>query len=378
MTKKVLVSVLLVGSLSFAACSTAAEEGISNSGSAEAAGTGTEAAEENSTSVSTGEIESLDKLDLSEFSEPPALTDFIPEDADTSGTKEDGSKWKIAWLNPDMSDESMAYMTKAMTEKGEEYGIDLVSYDAQGDPQKQTDQINSSISQDVDAIVINPIDPPSAVPAMKKAREAGIVVINGQNITNDPDSYDCYIGPEDTQSGQIAASMIMDKYPDGAKIVMVDGLAGSTCQINRTKGFRGVLESHPEYEILDEQAATNWSGADAMNIMDPFLSKYPDIDACFCQWDMGTLSCIQSAESVGRADEITFVSSDGQQAALDQIAEGGCFYGTAMHDFNLSSELQIMIALAFLNGDGDKIQKENYVDYVAITKDNASNFEAGW
>ena len=323
------------------------------------------------------EFKDIEPLNIADFKEAPVISDYIPEDCNLSGTKEDGTKWKIAWCSPDDSDESMAYMTKLTKAAAEEYGFELICFDAQSDVQKQTDHISNAISQGCDAVIVNPIDAAALNIPMKKARDAGLVVINAQNLVGDAEAYDHYIGPNDITSGQMAASMLMEALPEGGKIVMIDGMMGTTCQINRTAGFRGVMQSHPEYEILEEQTA-NWSTAEAMNVMESYLSKYSEIDAVFSQFDLATLAAIQSTENVGRADKIKFFSVDGTQGALDAIAEGGCFYGTAFQDFSANTTIQICAALAHLNGDGAKLEKDIVTPYVCIEADNASNFTAGW
>ena len=69
---------------------------------------------------------------------------------------------------------------------------------------------------------------------MKKAKDAGMVVLNVQNTVTDEESYDYYVGPDDTAAARQAASLLMNALPDGGKIVMVEGtrvrLARSTGQ----------------------------------------------------------------------------------------------------------------------------------------------------
>ena len=205
-----------------------------------------------------------------------------------------------------------------------------------------------------------------------------MVVLNVQNTVTDEESYDYYIGPDDTAAAQQAASLLMNALPDGGKIVMVEGNPGETCQINRTKGFKAVISQYPEYEILEEQGCLNWSTAECMSVMESYLSKYPEIDGVFCQWDIGCGTCIQAAEGTGRADDIAFVSVDGTQAGLDAVAEGGCWKGLSMQDFDTNSRIQVLAALAALNGDGDKVEKMLYTPNICITEENAKNFTAGW
>lgn len=371
--RKRIISMLVLGAMCIgftAGCAPAADNG-----GAAAEGSGASAG--STTSTASGEYESLDAVNVEEFATKAAVEDFISADVNISATKEDGTPWKIGWLNPDASDESMAYMDQVMKKLGGEMGFEMVSFDAQSDPQKQTDQLNNAVNQGCDAIIINPLDNTSAVSAMKAAKDKGIVVINCQNVVNDDSAFDCYVGPDDTQAGQIAASLLIDAMPDGGKVCVIEGMMGSTAQINRDAGFMGVMQNHPEFEILDMQSA-NWSTAEAMNIMESDLAKFEQIDAVFSHFDLATLAAIQSAENAGRDKDITFVSVDGTQGAIDKIGQGSCFLGTAMQDFNFMSVVQIDAALAFLNGDGEKIEKIIMPNYLCVTADNSDGLVAGW
>ena len=341
----------------------------------DAAADNTEATAGTETTTNT---ETLEVLNTADFKEVETLEELIPSDVNLSGTKEDGTPWKIAWSSMNNAQESMAYMTGIMEDLAAEYGFELITFDGQNDPQKQTSDVNSAIAQGCDALIIAPIDASSQNTVMKRAKDAGILVINVQNVVDDPECYDMYVGPDDVQAGQLAASYLIETMPDGGKVVMIEGNPGETCQINRAKGFNGVMANHPEFEILESQAAQAWSTAEAMNIMDSFMSKYPEIDAVYCHWDIGVAAAMQAAEAAGRVDEMVFLGVDGVQAAQDAIKTGGPFKSTALQDFELSSTAQTMATLACLNGDGDKLDKDMYVDFVCITEENASDFNVGW
>lgn len=374
--RRLIAMMMVLAMFALSGCAPAASD-AAKSNTAETSQTPSESQAADAAAAPAGEYESLDTVDIAAFKNAPVISDYVPEDCNLSGTKADGTKWKIAWCSPDDADESMAYMTQLHKQIAEEYGFELICFDAQSDVQKQTDHINNAVTQGCDAVIVNPIDASALSIPMKKAKDAGLLVINSQNLVNDPEAYDHYVGPDDLAAGQMAASMLMEALPDGGKIVMIDGMMGSTAQINRTAGFRGVMQNYPEYEILEEQTA-NWSTTDAMNVMEAYLAKYPEIDAVFSHFDLATLAAIQSTENVSRADKIKFFSVDGTQGALDAIAEGSCFYGTCMQDFYTNSEIQIFVALAHLNGDGEKLAKDIFPPYICIEADNAANFTAGW
>ena len=104
---------------------------------------------------------SLEAVDVSQFTEIGEVEDYL-KDVNLKATKEDGTPYKLAWLNNDETDEQMAYMTQYMKKYAEEIGIELICFDGQSDPQKQIDQVNQSIIQKCDGIIICPID--SSVP----------------------------------------------------------------------------------------------------------------------------------------------------------------------------------------------------------------------
>lgn len=364
LTALAITSAMCLGAI--VGCSPAADQAAVGTGSGEAASSGSD-------------YESLEVVNVADYREIPAVEDYIPTDCNISGTKEDGTAWKLAWLNPDSSDESMAYMNKCMKQVCEEAGCELISYDAQSDSQKQVDHINNAINQGVDAIIINPVDNTSTISALKKAKEQGILVVAAQNILDDEDAQDYYVGPDDTLAGRLAASMLIEALPDGGKVCCVEGMPGSTAQINRTKGFMGVMQNYDQFEVIDRQGCNNWSTAEAMNIMESDLSKETDIAAVYGHFDLATLTCIQAAQNVGRDGDIIFVSVDGTDSALAKIAEdGSCFYGTAFQDFMQMSVIQTDVALAALNGDGDELDKIIMPNYVAVTSENASELTAGW
>lgn len=362
----------IVGLLGMTGCAPAASDAIDPQGGADA---GTNAGTDAGTTPDA--YPALDELDLSQYKESADLMSFFTGTPNLSAKKADGTPYKIAYSHYDEADESVAFTCRMSKEIAAQYGFDLIIFDAQQDPQKQRDHIAQAITQQCDAIVVNPLDATSVSGAMKKAREAGLVVINAAMVVSDQEAYDVYTGPDDTVAGQMAASALIELLPEGGKVGIIQGFPGSSPQINRDAGFLGVMQNYPAYEIFDSQTA-NWSTSDAMNVMESYMAKHPEIDAIFSHFDLATLAAIQAAQGAGRADDIIFVSVDGTQGALDAIAAGGSFKMTSMQDFKTMAELQFAAALALLNGDGDKIEKDTYMDTICIMQDNASNFDAGW
>jgi len=310
-----------------------------------------------------------------EETESPAGTTETADADGSEGKESNAGDYKIAWCSPDNADESMEFMTKCFREYAEEVGVELISFDGQSDVQKQTDQIANAISQGCDAVMLNPVDNTAMIPAMQKARDAGLVCLTVDTNLADSgkDAYDAFIGPDDLDAGKKAAEIMKELLPDGGKIVEVMGMAGSDPQIKRHDGFAEGIEGS-NLEVVESQASP-WSTAECMTITEDFLSKYSGIDGIYCHWDNGAVGVVEALKAAGRLDEVVIVSVDGCQKGLDMVLAGDT-QATVGRSFKDSSHLYLDGAIALL--DGKEMDQINYTEYTIFTKENAADFHPGW
>lgn len=73
---------------------------------------------------------------------------------------------------------------------------------------KQVTQIDNFIAAGVDLILLNPGDPKAIGPAIKKAKDAGIVVVA---VDTAADGADATVTTDNIQAGEIACQYIVDK-----------------------------------------------------------------------------------------------------------------------------------------------------------------------
>lgn len=318
---------------------------------------------------------SLQPININDYQSFSDVETYL-KDANTSSLNADGKPYKLAWLCNDETDEQMAYMTKYMKQYAEEIGIELICFDGQSDPQKQIDQVNQSIIQQCDGIIICPIDSSALNIAMMKAMNEGIVVICSMMITSDDKYFDIFVGPSDTMVGQQVASMLLDYVPEGGDVAVIEGAMGAAAQVNRWKGFYGVIKNYDQYNIVEVQTA-NWTTVEAMNVMESYLAKYPNLKAVYCENDAEALGALQAVQNSGRND-IKIFGSDGMQAVINFIGEGSQICGTSLTPCALICETQTLAALACLNGDKNKLDKIIYTNNVCVVQKNAIGLKSGW
>jgi len=108
--------------------------------------------------------------------------------------------------------------------------------DAQNDTKTQQAQVQEFITQKVDLIVISPKEARPLTDPVKAAMDANIpVIILDRKVEGD--DYTCFIGGDNVMIGREAGRWVLEQFPDGAKIVELEGLGTSTPAQERHQGF---------------------------------------------------------------------------------------------------------------------------------------------
>src|SRR5258708_5285199 len=206
-------------------------------------------------------------------------------------------------------------------------GIDLRFSDAQQKEEKQIKAIRSFIAQGVDVIAFSPVVETGFEPVLQEAKKAGIPVVLSDRAVkvSDPTLYKCFIGSDFVEEGHRAANEVL-KLTDGkAGVAELVGTVGSAPAIDRAKGFREVIASHPDIKIIMSQSG-DFTRAKGKEVMEAFL-KAPnakDITVLFAHNDDMALGAIQAMEEAGikPGQDITILSIHGVRRAFKPIKLG--------------------------------------------------------
>ena len=129
--------------------------------------------------------------------------------------------------------------------------------------QKQANQIKairSFISQQVDYIVLSPIEESGWDTVLQEAKDAGIpVILIDRKVSVDDDSlYASWVGSDFVREGQDAGYWLEDymkkqgREDDGINIVVLKGTKGASATIGRTRGFNEVAKVQHNWNILQQ------------------------------------------------------------------------------------------------------------------------------
>lgn len=207
-------------------------------------------------------------------------------------------------------------------------GFNLIFKNAEGDQALQKQIIHEFILEQVDVIMFSPIVDTGWDEVLTEAKKAKIpVILTDRAIkTKDLNLYAVTVGSDFLLEGRRAGKWLFDNVPANKHINVVElrGLKGSTPTEDRAKGFRQIIASNPNIQIIDSQTG-DFIKARGNLIMTQMLKKHgKEINVVFAHNDDMALGAIQAIESYGLkpGKDILIVSVDGERAALQAIKDG--------------------------------------------------------
>ena len=231
----------------------------------------------------------------------------------------------IGWIACDFSAPSVARSREGAEAKAKELGITVITLDSAGDVQQEADNALNLMSQGVDGIIIEPNDMAAFTPIAQQIKDAGIpLIVFCQEFEEQyQDLRICYVGCKDYDCGVFAGKeAIRCLGEEGGNVVIVNGMIGSTPQVQRGKGFRDAIADHENIVILEEQCSP-WDRAKAVEIMEDFITRYgEDIDLVYAMDDNLAIGAVEALRSAGLSGKIPVIGYNGMSDAFELIKSG--------------------------------------------------------
>lgn len=285
-------------------------------------------------------------------------------------TSQKSDKVKIGVTLMDFSTEFGIGLKDYMTAKADAMGdVELTVVDAGGDAAKQLQQVETFISQKVDAIIMQPQEQEACSPAIDKAKAASIPIINCNSLTiTEPDAY---VGSNDSESAEIAMTYIAEQLGGKGNVLMMHGHPGQTAEVKRTEGAMDILAQNPDMTLLDEQTA-DWDRAEAMTLMENWIQAYGDqINAVFCQNDEMALGALNALVQAGKKDNVLVVGVDAIDDALQSVKDGK-MDATVYQD--CKGQAEGAIEAAYKLAKGESVEKEILIPFILVTTENVDEY----
>ncbi len=189
---------------------------------------------------------------------------------------------------------------------------------ANGDVDKQIEQIQYCIDKNVDCLVIIPIDGDALTTVLAEAKEKNIPVVCYDRLIRGVDA-DLYISFDNEMVGKMLGEAIANS---GAKsVVMITGPLTDNNVPMVTDGFKAVMEEN-NIEILDEYHCDGWKAELGGSYIYENTDLINQVDAIMCGNDDVATSVIRALAVNQLAGDIPVVGQDADLLACQHIVEG--------------------------------------------------------
>lgn len=254
-----------------------------------------------------------------------------PSAAAAASGPNSGKQITIGWANPQAKQPIFTAFTEALTAAADNADVKITTLDGKADPAKQVSDIQTFITQKVDAIIVFPLVPQAEDAILTKARNAGIKIIGLNAIL--PSAYKQtpnVAAPYDTDldwgyvdgsyvEGQWVAKQLNGKGNVlGIKIpVPVPSL---DAMMNAYKA--GVTEGNPGIHWLGILPDATDDLAGARTAMANAITRYHgDIQGVLSYTDVGAVGAAQALASAG-IKNVFITGQQGNSIGVDAIKSG--------------------------------------------------------
>ena len=295
--------------------------------------------------------------------------------AETTGEKKD---YKIAVLLPGPTGYFVA-TKEGVDAAAAEYGVTIEYADAQWDASKQLSQAEDFMVKGVDLIALCCVDSGSGEKIVKSAQESNIPVLAFTNAIGSEETGEyaglvSYVGQNEVNTGAVTGEIAKNLLGEaGGKAILIEGVPGTTPQINRKKGLEQALKGS-NIEIIYNQTS-NWEKEQALKIVEDLIQKKMEFNVVICQDDNSATGAGQALKEAGMKEEVKVIGLGGSKDGLRAVKDGvidGTTYMSAVEEGHLAIETSVK----YLNGE--KVEPVTEIRQVEVNKDNVDTFKGEW
>ena len=294
--------------------------------------------------------------------------------ANAFAQKHHTKKYKIALVMKTLTNPFFVEMEKGARKAEKELGINLIV--KTGAQETSVDQqitiIEELIKEKINALLIAPADSVQLIPVLKKVQDAGIPIINLDNVLDAQSMTKVglkeipYISVDNVNGAYLSAKYIADKVKTPTQAIILEGIPTAKNAEDRKNGAMKAFAENSNIKVVASESA-HWKVDEAYQVTTQLFKQNPNIKLIFCANDMMALGALQYLKenkitdvlvaAYDALDEVMPMLKDGRlQATIDQQAANQAYAG-------------VQLAIRALHGE--KLPPVTLLDVMLVTRENA-------
>ena len=260
---------------------------------------------------------------------------------------------------------------EAMKDELNRRGITMVEAIADGDANRQLEQIQSFIARKVDGIIVVPKDAKTVIPMIRAANQAGTPIVLYNRPCDRTDAHAVAVVADNYKIARATVEYMAQQAKKTGrkhKALILIGDLGDINAIGRRDGFDDALKGFADMIEVVARVPTEWNQEKALAGVTNALQANPDIDFIFTSSDFlfpSIVSALKTAgkyRKVGEVGHVVLGGFDGDATAYQMLADG-YLDADGVQDvyFESSAAVQAVLDLKAGKDVPDRILDEGFV-----------------
>jgi ribose transport system substrate-binding protein len=304
----------------------------------------------------------------------------IPAGADASPKGK-----KIAFLVTSPTHPFIATLSKTFISRANSFGMEVNTVSQHFDAALQAQQVDDAIARKFDLLAIIAGSEQAIVPALIRAKQAGlpVILVNSPPRDGSEDLYLSFVGEDHAELGRITGESVLkalkDGGRDGGKIALITGSLQEGVGPRRVAGFREALNTNPKAQIVAVEDA-KWQTDLSERIAGQLFARFAaqgGLDAIYGMADNQAAAVIQAAKSASiplgvEKGHLIVVGSNCLKQGIAGIKAGEQYSTGTQVPARTGLKAAEMIADHF---NGKTLPKNEILPVETITKTNVDKWE---
>jgi ABC-type sugar transport system substrate-binding protein len=273
----------------------------------------------------------------------------------------------------------------AFLDSAKSAGMQVSSFEQMFDAARQVQQFDDAIARKFDLIAVMPSSEQAIVPALIRAKQAGIPVIIFTSPPKDgsDDLFTSFIGEDATEMGRLSGRSILqglkESGREGGKVALITGSLQEGVGPRRVAGIQEVLKTDPKVQLVAIEDA-HWDPVESERIAGQLFARFSSqggLDAIYGMNDDQSVAIIRAAEAAGlsagsKPGQLIVVGGNCVAPGIDMIRQGKQYSTVVQYPSRIGKGLAQMIDDYF---SGKTLPKYNYQPVETITQRNLAKWE---
>ena len=242
------------------------------------------------------------------------------------------------------------------------------------DVDTQIQLVKDAIKNDVDAIVIAPLDAMRLNKVIEKAVNKGIPVITvDSDVTTSKKT--AFIGTNNENFGAVAARYLADDIGGIGEVAMVSRIKGDQVTEVRTNGFKKEIEDHYQHISIVDLVYSGGDEKVAYDETNRLIADYPDLKAIYATDERDAIGVAKAISEHNLKDKIWVVGFDYSEASSEYLLDGTIDGTMIQNPYNMG---YLAVRNIVKVKRGETVKKFIDTGSTYVTKDNYNDEVTQW